>query len=96
MQGVVGPIAIPGGAQRTITGAGEVLYGNLPTGAVCAVAETASNPSTAHVSVTPASVVVGSEPDGPVDLVVTNDFHVGELSLSKKVQGAAAAYAPDT
>ncbi len=96
VQGVSGPITIPGGAERTITGAGEALYDDLPTGAVCAVEETASDPSTPHVSIAPSDVVVGSDPSDPVDLVVTNDFHVGELSLSKKVEGAAAAYAPDT
>ncbi|MHA7985380.1 DUF5979 domain-containing protein [Rathayibacter sp. CAU 1779] len=73
------PIAIPGGADRSLTVADPVTYSDLPVGAECVVSETDTG-GALQVEMTPAtegnvqtaSVTVGDGTD--VQVVVTNSF----------------------
>lgn len=85
-------LAIPGGAQRVITGAGTASYEGLPTGASCALKEVASAPVPQSVVISPAGpYVIG---DGtvidPIAVTVTNDFSQGGLVILKDLTGAGA------
>ncbi|MFK4836538.1 DUF5979 domain-containing protein [Microbacterium sp. ZW T2_14] len=77
-------VAIPGGATRTITGAGTALYEGLPTGAECSVTETDAGYATGTPVISPDPVTVG---DGttPVVVSVTNVFENGSVSVAKSV-----------
>ncbi|MEN0072658.1 MAG: DUF5979 domain-containing protein, partial [Propionicimonas sp.] len=89
VNGVATPISIPGGASRTLTGAGTVTYTDLPTGASCALAETASSPASQQTTVG-AAVTVGADPASPQAISVTNDFHTAQLAIRKQLAGAGA------
>ncbi|WP_428538387.1 DUF5979 domain-containing protein [Propionicimonas sp.] len=90
--GVAEAIAVPGGASRTITGAGSVTYTDLPTGASCQVSETASSPAAQATAISPSgAVVVGSTPAAPQVVTVTNDFHTATMSVLKQLEGAGQA-----
>lgn len=90
VNGVDTAIEIPGGANRVITGAGTAVFDDLPTGATCAVRETGSSPASQEVSVSPATVTVGSDPDEPEAVTVTNDVHTASLTVRKQLGGAGA------
>ncbi|WP_143483546.1 DUF5979 domain-containing protein [Propionicimonas paludicola] len=82
-------IDIPGGSERTITGSGSATYTGLPAGASCSVREVASD------FALPAGQVEISQPDpvpaGDVAQArVTNDFHTGLLTITKKLTGEGA------
>ncbi|WP_439591015.1 DUF5979 domain-containing protein [Microbacterium sp.] len=86
-------VAIPGGATRTITGAGTVTYTGLPTGAVCVVTEPDDGFAGSH-TVTPSSLTIGN--GTTVAATVTNVFPNGALALTKVVSGPGADDAPAT
>jgi hypothetical protein len=85
-------IAVPGGASRTITGAGSAEFSGLPLGATCSAAETGSSLAIPgdQVTVSTASVTVGEEPAG---ITVTNDFRTGSLVLNWQVAGVGMQFA---
>lgn len=83
------PIEIPGGAERTITGAGSALYEGLPTGAQCAASEVEAGfalPSD-QVSVTQPEAVPA---DDTVEATISNDYHTGLLTITKRLGGDGA------
>ncbi|MET0736559.1 MAG: DUF5979 domain-containing protein [Microbacterium sp.] len=93
IDGATVAVAIPGGATRTITGAGTATYAGLPTGAVCAVTEIDQGFAASH-TISPAGVTIG---DGTtVTATVTNVFPNGSLALTKVVSGPGAGAAPAT
>lgn len=77
-------VAIPGGAARTITGAGTALYEGLPTGAECTVTETDAGFATGAPEIDPTPVTIG-EGITPVIVTVTNTFENGSVSVAKSV-----------
>lgn len=77
-------VAIPGGATRTITGAGTVTYTDLPTGADCVVTETDAGLATG-TTISPAGPVTIGDAVTPVEVTVTNEFANGEISITKTV-----------
>jgi hypothetical protein len=91
VNGVDTPIDIPGGATRRITGAGTADFTDLPTGATCAVSEVASSPASQRTTVSPATVVVGTDPASPQAVTVTNDFHTATMAVRKQLSGAGSA-----
>lgn len=93
VNGATETIAIPGGATRTVTGAGSADWTGLPTGALCTVTETDSGLATSTtLSPTGGIVTVGN---GNVQTVtITNVFANGSLPVSKAVTGAGSAFAP--
>ncbi|WP_349425756.1 DUF5979 domain-containing protein [Microbacterium sp. LWS13-1.2] len=76
-------VSIPGGATRTITGAGTALYEGLPTGAECTLTETDDGFATEQ-TIAPATVTVG-DGETPVVVTVTNEFDNGSVSVAKTV-----------
>jgi large repetitive protein len=86
-------VTIPGGATRTITGAGIVTYTGLPTGAVCTVTEPDQGFASSH-TVAPANLTIGN--GTTVAATVTNVFPNGSLALTKVVSGPGASQAPAT
>ncbi|MCL3838227.1 DUF5979 domain-containing protein [Aeromicrobium duanguangcaii] len=95
VDGVVQTIAVPGGADRVITGAGEATWDGLPTGATCVVDETASSPVPQQVTITPQNgevVVPGGGASGtPVAVTVDNRFDAGFLTVNKLIDGPGEA-----
>ena len=91
VDGDVQAVEVPGGAERTVTGAGDVTWDGLPTGAECAVSETKSVPAAQGVTLTPAdgTVVVpgGGSTGAPVEVTVDNRFDAGFLRVNKLVDG---------
>lgn len=86
-------VVIPGGATRTITGAGTADYTGLPTGASCTVSETVDGHATsATLTPTDGTVIVGN--GTTVGVTVTNAFANGSVSVHKSVSGAAESFAP--
>ncbi|MGF2948206.1 DUF5979 domain-containing protein [Microbacterium alcoholitolerans] len=77
-------VAIPGGATRTIVGAGTALYEGLPTGASCTVSETDPGHATGH-TISPDQPVTIGEGQTPVVVTVTNEFDNGSVSVEKTV-----------
>ncbi|MFT4108056.1 DUF5979 domain-containing protein, partial [Propionicimonas sp.] len=91
VDGVAEPVTIPGGAIRTITGAGSVEYTGLPLGASCAAAETGSSLAIPSDQVSVGDeVIVGANPSG---ITVTNDFRTGSLVLNWAVTGVGRQFA---
>ncbi|MFD4957966.1 DUF5979 domain-containing protein [Microbacterium sp. NPDC058389] len=88
-------VAIPGGATRTITGAGTALYEGLPTGAECTVTETDPGFATGTPVITPDPVTIG-EGDTPVVVTVTNVFENGSISVEKTVDAPEGFPVPDS
>ncbi|MFH7322882.1 DUF5979 domain-containing protein [Aeromicrobium sp. JJY06] len=104
VDGTTTAVAIPDGADRTITGAGTAEWDRLPTGASCTVSEKSSTPQSQGVTMTPEDgevVVSDTETAEPVEVVVDNRFDAGFLKVNKVVDGpgeglhADAAYAFD-
>ncbi len=87
------PVTIPGGATRTIVGAGTVTYTGLPTGASCTVTETEQGHASSS-AVTPEKITVGNNTTAAV--TVTNTFDNGALTVIKTVSGAGKDFAPAT
>ncbi|MFB8189409.1 DUF5979 domain-containing protein [Microbacterium sp. NPDC055988] len=87
------PVAVPGGATRTITGAGTALYGGLPTGASCTVTETDAGHATG-VTISPDQPVTIGEGTTPVEVTVTNEFANGALSVVKAINAPDGFPAP--
>ncbi|WP_229242903.1 DUF5979 domain-containing protein [Cellulosimicrobium marinum] len=86
-------VAVPGGAERTVTGGEVAVYDGLPIDADCVVTETATGG--AHdVEVSsvdggePGAATVGAE---PVAITVTNTFDVAEVVVTKELVGPGAA-----
>ncbi|UNK69446.1 DUF5979 domain-containing protein [Microbacterium sp. H1-D42] len=77
-------VAVPGGATRTIIGAGTALYEGLPTGASCTVSETDDGHATGH-TISPDQPVTIGEGASPVVVTVTNEFANGAISVEKTV-----------
>ncbi len=90
VNGVATPIAVPGGAGRTITGGGTADFSDLPTGATCTLAETGSSPASQRATISPATVTIGADPASPQAFGVTNDFHTAALTIRKQLAGAGA------
>ncbi|TQM24495.1 hypothetical protein FB391_3011 [Microbacterium kyungheense] len=88
-------VTIPGGATRTITGAGTALYQGLPTGAECTVTETDQGFATGTPVITPTPVTVG-EGDTPVVVTVTNVFENGLISVEKTVDAPEGFPVPES
>ncbi|WP_162564195.1 MULTISPECIES: DUF5979 domain-containing protein [Microbacterium] len=78
-------VAVPGGATRTITGAGTVLYEGLPTDALCTVTETDQGFATGPVAISPEQPVTIGDDETPVVVTVTNTFENGAVSVAKTV-----------
>jgi hypothetical protein len=92
VDGVAQPVTVPGGASRTITGAGSVEYAGLPLGASCGVTETGSSlaiPSD-QVTISADRVTVGEQ---PAKVTITNDFRTGALVLNWAVRGVGTQFA---
>ncbi len=70
-------LTTPDGLTQTV--------GPLPIGAECAVSETESN-GAAMTSVAPDSVTVG-DLEGPVEVIVTNTYVAGGLTIEKVING---------
>ena len=84
-------ITIPGGAQRTLDGdGGTATYLGLPTGATCRVTETGSDPQSQETTVEPGTVTVNANENDPVQVQVTNTFHLGSVLVTKQVDGPGA------
>ena len=77
-------VAIPGGADRTIVGETSATYDDLPTGARCEIEETASTSRDTPRHRESLERRDRRRRGDPVEIVVTNDFHSGDLSLSKR------------
>src|SRR5690606_24510422 len=93
VNGATETIAIPGGATRTVTGAGSADWTGLPTGASCTVTETDSGEaSSTTYSPIGGAVTVGN--GNTQTVTVTNVFANGSLPVSKAVTGPGAAFAP--
>ncbi|MBD3941165.1 hypothetical protein IF188_05565 [Microbacterium sp. NEAU-LLC] len=88
-------VAIPGGATRTITGAGTALYEGLPTGAECTVTEPDAGHATGHM-ISPDQPVTIGEGDEPVVVTVTNEFANGELAIQKSLDAPEGFPVPDS
>ena len=88
-------VAIPGGATRTITGAGTALYQGLPTGAECTVTETDAGYATGAPTIEPTPVVIG-EGETPVVVTVTNEFDNDSLSVDKTVDAPDGFPVPES
>lgn len=84
VDGVTTDVEIPGGATRTITGAGSALYQGLPTGAACTVSEPDAGHATA-TTISPAQPVIIGEGATPIEVSVTNEFENGSVSIEKTV-----------
>ena len=61
--------------------------GDLPTGASCAITETEDSGAT-ESTVTPSTVLIGSDPGAPSTVAVLNEFRVGGFSIAKSVEGS--------
>ncbi|MFC4139174.1 MULTISPECIES: DUF5979 domain-containing protein [unclassified Microbacterium] len=88
-------VTIPGGATRTITGAGTALYEGLPTGASCTVTETDAGHATGH-TISPDQPVVIGDGSEPVLVTVTNEFDNGSVSIAKSVVAPEGFPVPDS
>ncbi len=77
-------VAIPGGATRTITGAGTALYQGLPTGAECEVEETDAGFATSHTLTPDGPYTIGTGTT-PLAVALTNTFANGSVSIEKTV-----------
>ncbi|WP_435737178.1 DUF5979 domain-containing protein [Cellulosimicrobium sp. PMB13] len=86
-------VEVPGGADRQITGGEVAVFDGLPIGAECAVTETA----TGGASSSSVSAVEGGEPGvvtiaaDPAAVTVTNTFDVGQVVVTKELDGPGAA-----
>ncbi|GAA5201031.1 DUF5979 domain-containing protein [Microbacterium jejuense] len=89
-------VAIPGGATRTITGAGTALYEGLPTGAECTVTETDPGFATGDVQISPDQPVTIGDGDTPVIVTVTNVFENGSVSVEKTVDAPEGFPVPES
>lgn len=78
------PVAIPGGATRTITGAGSARYDGLPTGALCNVTETDPGHATSH-TITPDDEIEISTGENVVEINIVNEFANGSISIEKAI-----------
>ncbi len=94
INGVPFDIDIPGGPTRVIQasgGTGTVTYDGLPSEAECRVSETASDPQAQEITVSPETITVGDdEEEPPVQVGVTNTFHLGSVTVTKDVTGPGA------
>ncbi|NLP84926.1 hypothetical protein HF576_13825 [Microbacterium sp. CFH 90308] len=88
-------VAVPGGATRTITGAGTALYEGLPTGAECTLTETDAGFATGTPTIDPTPVIIG-EGATPVVVTVTNEFENGAVSVAKTVDAPDGFPVPDS
>ncbi|MEU1971781.1 DUF5979 domain-containing protein [Microbacterium sp. NPDC019599] len=91
---VVDVSPIPGGATRTITGAGSVTYESLPTGAECTVAETDPGFASDH-TISPDQPVIIGDDTAPVVVEVENIFVNGSVSVVKTVDAPDGFPVPD-
>ncbi|MBW9092543.1 hypothetical protein JNB62_02465 [Microbacterium jejuense] len=89
-------VAIPGGATRTITGAGTAVYEGLPTGAECTVTETDQGFATGTPVITPDQPVTIGSGTTPVEVTVTNVFENGSVSVQKSVAAPAGFPVPES
>lgn len=89
---VATPVVIPGGATRTIKGAGSAQFDELPLGAECTVSETGSTLAIPgdQVTISEPKVTVGAE---PVESVITNDFRTGSLAVTWQLSGVGTSFA---
>ncbi|WP_418275654.1 DUF5979 domain-containing protein [Isoptericola jiangsuensis] len=89
------PIEVPGGPVREIDvvdGLGVAVYFGLQDGAECTLAETGQGGAT-EVTIQPSMVTVSErDPGDPLEIVVTNTFDLGEITVTKVVDGDGAAY----
>ncbi|BDV29402.1 DUF5979 domain-containing protein [Microbacterium terricola] len=91
------PVVIPApGADRTIVGAGSVVYEGLPTGAECTVSEDDPGFATGEVRISPDPVMIGGPDDDPVEVTVTNVFENGSLSVVKAFDAPDGFPTPDS
>lgn len=95
VNGATVAVAIPGGASRTITGAGTALYSGLPTGAQCTIAETDAGHATSH-SFSPAGPYTIGSGATPLAVTLTNVFANGQLQVVKSVDAPEEFPVPDT
>jgi len=89
-------VTIPGGATRTITGAGTALYQGLPTGALCTVSETDPGFATGTPVISPDQRVTIGSGTTPVVVTVTNVFENGSISVEKTVDAPDGFPVPDS
>lgn len=88
-------VPIPGGATRTITGAGTALYSGLPTGASCALAETDAGHATSHTFSPAGPYTIGAGAT-PIVVSLTNVFANGQLRVEKSVDAPEGFPVPET
>ncbi|WP_454044732.1 DUF5979 domain-containing protein [Cellulosimicrobium sp. Marseille-Q8652] len=85
-------VEVPGGADRQITGGEVAVFDGLPIGAECAVTETAAGGATSSTVI----AVEGGEPGvvtitaDPAAVTVTNTFDVGQVVVTKELDGPGA------
>jgi len=89
-------VAIPGGATRTITGAGTATYEGLPTGAECTVTETDPGFATGTPVISPDQPVTIGSGDTPVVVTVANVFENGSISVEKTVDAPEGFPVPES
>ncbi|MFH8251749.1 DUF5979 domain-containing protein [Microbacterium sp. B2969] len=100
LQGLT-PVDIPGGATRELSAGNgyTTTYAPLLIGLVCRIAETDDGGATSSTITDADGNDVGLftiDPEGTLDLTVTNTFDVGSLEVVKSVSGTdAAAHAAD-
>jgi large repetitive protein len=93
INGTTTPVDVPGDATRTLSSSNSFTstYSGLPANANCVASETGSTPLANSVSLSPSSDV--TVPDTSTAAVtLTNDYHTGTLTITKKVTGAGAAF----
>ncbi len=71
-------------------GADSELVGPIPSGVPCTVTEPATPAGWSLVDVAPETVVIGSDPDTPVTVTVTNERTLGSVQIEKVLNGPAA------
>jgi hypothetical protein len=96
VNGATVAVDIPGGATRTITGAGTATYEGLPTGAECTVTETDPGFATGTPVVSPDQPVIIGSGDTPVVVTVTNVFENGSISVEKTVDAPEGFPVPES
>jgi large repetitive protein len=86
-------IEVPGGTERVVAGGEVAVFDGLPIGAECVVTETAVGGASSST----VSAVEGGEPGvvtiapDPAAVTVTNTFDVGQVVVTKELDGPGAA-----
>ena len=75
-------------------GADSELVGPIPSGVTCTVTEPTTPDGWSLADIDPASVVIGTDPDVPVSVTVTNERDLGTIAVEKVAVGEPAGSDP--